>query len=73
MTVKEAYQSYGSKRYITSEGENLAYIVRIIYNSDDDRYLRILEVLNPRVNWTSIPAGVSIQYLDPSVVNSFLY
>lgn len=73
MTVEEAYQSFGSKRYITSEGDNLANLVRVIYNSDDDQYLRILEVLNPRVNWTSIPAGTPIQYLDPSVVTNYLY
>ncbi len=73
MTVEEAYQSYGSKVFIASAEMNLVTIVRIIYESDDDRYLNVLKVLNPRVNWTSLPAGAEIQYLDPSVIKEFLY
>lgn len=73
MTVEEAYQSFGAKVYTTSEGENIVFVVRKLYNSDDDQYLRILEVLNPRINWTSIPAGTQIQYLDPSAIVETLY
>lgn len=73
MTVEEAYQSYGSKVFVASAEMNLVTVVRIIYESDDDRYLNVLKVLNPRVNWTSLPAGTEIQYLDPSVIKEFLY
>lgn len=73
MTVEEAYQSYGSKVFVASAEMNLVTIVRIIYESDDDRYLNVLKVLNPRVNWTSLPAGAEIQYLDPSVIKEFLF
>ena len=37
MTVEEAYQSYGAKKYIASEGDNIAFIVRKIYNSEIGR------------------------------------
>lgn len=73
MTVEEAYQSYGVKKYIASEGDNIAFIVRKIYNSDSDQYLRILEVLNPRVNWISVPGGTQIEYLDPTAITETLY
>lgn len=73
MTVEEAYQSYGVKKYIASEGDNIAFIVRKIYNSDSAQYLRILEVLNPRVNWISVPGGTQIEYLDPTAITETLY
>lgn len=73
MTVEEAYQQYGAKTHIVSEGENIVFLTRRLYNSDNDNYVNILKVLNPRVNWLSMPAGTVIQYLDPDVVNSILY
>ena len=73
MTVEEAYQSFGAKKYTASEGDNIAFLVRKIYNSDSDQYLRILEVLNPRVNWTSISGGTEIEYLDPTAITETLY
>lgn len=73
MTVEEAYQSFGSKTYVTSEGENILFLVRKLYASDSDVYYNILKVLNPRVNWLSIPVGTTIQYLDPTVVTQYLY
>lgn len=73
MTVEEAYQSYGSKVFTASVEMNIVTIVRILYGSDDDRYLNVLRVLNPRINWSSLPAGAEIQYLDSSVIKEFLF
>lgn len=73
MTVEEAYQTYGARRYIASQGETLPFIVRQIYSSDSDQYLHILKVLNPRVNWLSLPAGTVLEYIDPSVISQTLY
>ena len=68
MTVEEAYQTYGARTYVASQGETLPFIVRQIYAADGDQYLHILRVLNPRVNWLALPAGTVLKYLDPSVL-----
>ena len=69
MTIEEAYQSYGSLTYETSVGCNLLCLCRELYGSDSSYYRRILMVLNPRINWLSIPSGVSISYLSPDIVS----
>lgn len=73
MTVEEAVQTYGTKSFITSEGQNLAFIVRMIYRSDDPVYYNILQTLNPRFNWVYTPAGVSLRYIDKNVITQYLY
>lgn len=72
-TVEEFSQRFGCKNYYSTDGDTLPYIVRKIYNSDSDNYINILKVLNPRVNWSSLKVGVTIKYLDPSVVTEELY
>lgn len=69
MTIEEAYQSYGYLTYVSSEGDNLLFVSRRLYGSDSSYYRRILLVLNPRVDWLSLPGGVSIVYLSPDVVS----
>lgn len=69
MTIEEAYQSYGYLTYVSSEGDNLLFVSRRLYGSDSSYYRRILLVLNPRVDWLSLPGGVSIVYLRPDVVS----
>ena len=69
MTIEEAYQSYGYLTYVSSEGDNLLFVSRRLYGSDSSYYRRILLVLNPRVDWLSLPGGVSIVYLSPEVVS----
>lgn len=69
MTIEEAYQSYGYLTYVSSEGDNLLFACRRLYGSDSSYYRRILQVLNPRVDWLSLPGGVSIVYLSPEVVS----
>lgn len=69
MTIEEAYQSYGYLTYVSSEGDNLLFVCRHLYGSDSSYYRRILLVLNPRVDWLSLPGGVSIVYLSPDVVS----
>lgn len=73
MTVEEAAQSYGVRIYTVSQDANLAWVVRQIYDSDGDKYLRILQVLNPRVNWIALPAGTQLSYIDKTVVSGILY
>ena len=69
MTIEEAYQSYGYLTYVSSEGDSLLFVSRRLYGSDSSYYRRILLVLNPRVDWLSLPGGVSIVYLSPDVVS----
>lgn len=69
MTIEEAYQSYGYLTYVSSEGDSLLFVSRRLYGSDSSYYRRILQVLNPRVGWLSLPGGVSIVYLSPDVVS----
>ena len=69
MTIEEAYQSYGYLTYVSSEGDSLLFVSRRLYGSDSSYYRRILQVLNPRVDWLSLPGGVSIVYLSPDVVS----
>lgn len=69
MTIEEAYQSYGYLTYVSGEGDNLLFVCRRLYGSDSSYYRRILLVLNPRVDWLSLPGGVSIVYLSPDVVS----
>lgn len=69
MTIEEAYQSYGYLTYVSSEGDSLLFVCRRLYGSDSSYYRRILLVLNPRVDWLSLPGGVSIVYLSPDVVS----
>lgn len=73
MTIEEAYQTYGARTYIASQGETLPFIVRQIYASDSDQYVHILKVLNPRVNWIAVPAGTVIEYIDPTMITQRLY
>lgn len=73
MTVEEAYQSYGAKVYVTSEGDSLPFLTRIIYKSDSDMWMNVLQVLNPHVNWLSLGAGEPILYLDASMINEELF
>lgn len=60
MTIEEAYQSYGYLTYVSSEGDSLLFVSRRLYGSDSSYYRRVLQVLNPRVDWLSLPGGVSI-------------
>nr|DAT13699.1 MAG TPA: hypothetical protein [Herelleviridae sp.] len=69
MTIEEAYQSYGYLTYVSSEGDSLLFVSRRLYGSDSSYYRRILQVLNPRVDWLSLPGGVSVVYLSPDVVS----
>lgn len=69
MTIEEAYQSYGYLTYVSSEGDSLLFVSRRLYGSDSSYYRRVLQVLNPRVDWLSLPGGVSIVYLSPDVVS----
>lgn len=69
MTIEEAYQSYGYLTYVSSEGDSLLFVSRRLYGSASSYYRRILQVLNPRVDWLSLPGGVSIVYLSPDVVS----
>lgn len=69
MTIEEAYQSYGYLTYVSSDGDNLLFVCRRLYGSASSYYRRILFVLNPRVDWLSLPGGVSIVYLSPDVVS----
>lgn len=69
MTIEEAYQSYGYLTYVSSEGDSLLFVCRRLYGSDSSYYRRVLQVLNPRVDWLSLPGGVSIVYLSPDVVS----
>jgi hypothetical protein len=69
MTIEEAYQSYGYLTYVSSEGDSLLFVSRRLYGSDSSYYRRVLQVLNPRVDWLSLPGGVSIVYLSPEVVS----
>ena len=69
MTIEEAYQSYGYLTYVSSDGDSLLFVSRRLYGSDSSYYRRILQVLNPRVDWLSLPGGVSIVYLSPDVVS----
>lgn len=69
MTIEEAYQSYGYLTYVSSDGDDLLFVCRCLYGSDSSYYRRILLVLNPRVDWLSLPGGVSIVYLSPDVVS----
>lgn len=69
MTIEEAYQSYGYLTYVSSDGDHLLFVCRRLYGSDSSYYRRILLVLNPRVDWLSLPGGVSIVYLSPDVVS----
>lgn len=69
MTIEEAYQSYGYLTYVSSAGDSLLFVSRRLYGSDSSYYRRILQVLNPRVDWLSLPGGVSIVYLSPDVVS----
>lgn len=69
MTIEEAYQSYGYLTYVSSEGDSLLFVSRRLYGSDSSYYRRILQVLNPRVAWLSLPGGVSVVYLSPDVVS----
>lgn len=73
MTVEEAAQAYGTRIYTVSQNANLAWVVRQVYESDDDQYLLILQVLNPRVNWVAIPAGTQIRFIDKSMLRKTLY
>ncbi len=73
MTVEEAYQQFGGKSYIATEGDNIIFLARKIYSSDEDVYQNVLKVLNPRVNWIHIPVGTEILYLDSSVITQYLY
>lgn len=70
MTIEEAYQTYGHLVYVTTEGDSLLWLCRRFYGSDLGYYRRILEVLNPRVNWLHLPVGVVIEYLPAEVVES---
>lgn len=69
MTIEEAYQSYGYLTYVSSEGDSLLFVSRRLYGSDSSYYRRLLQVLNPRVDWLSLPGGVSVVYLSPDVVS----
>ena len=69
MTIEEAYQSYGYLTYVSSDGDSLLFVSRRLYGSDSSYYRRVLQVLNPRVDWLSLPGGVSIVYLSPDVVS----
>lgn len=73
MTVEECFQINGAKVTQTVVEDNLLMLARRLYNDDGEMYKRILRVLNPRVNWLSIPAGVSISYIDPSVITETLF
>lgn len=73
MTVEEAVQTFGTKTFTTSAGQNLAFLVRMIYGSDDGVFYNVLQVLNPRFNWMSTPVGVQLRYLDKSVITQYLY
>lgn len=65
MTVFEAAYKYGTKIYVTSEGDSLHSIVSLLYKDYSDVYYLVLKKLNLRFDWYSIPAGTEIRYLTP--------
>ena len=69
MTIEEARNTYGVLTYTTSEGDSLVWICRRLYGSDATVYRRIMEVLNPRLDWPQLPQGVELSYLSPDVVS----
>lgn len=68
MTIEEAQQAYGYQEYRVSEGDTLLRVCRLVYGSDATLYRRILEVLNPRIDWLGLSIGTVVRYLPPSVV-----
>lgn len=68
MTIEEARNAYGTHTYVTSEGDSLIWICRRLYGSDSSTHRRVLEVLNPRLDWAQLPQGVELSYLSADVV-----
>lgn len=69
MTIEEAKTSYGVKEYQTSVGDSLYSVCRAIYKSDDEKFRKVLRVLNPKVQWMSIGSGTVLEYLEESYCN----
>lgn len=73
MTVEEAYQRYGAKQFVASEGQDILTVSRLIYNSDSETYSNVLRALNPVLNWSYLCSGQVLSYIDASVITSYLY
>lgn len=69
MTIEEARNTYGVQVYIASEGDSLIWVCRRLYGQDAPTYRRILQVLNPRLDWAQLPQGAELSYLSPDVVS----
>lgn len=68
MTVQEARYKYGVLQTTASVGDTLTSIVRRIYSSDDDIYIKVLKSLNNRLDWQCVEPGAVILYFSLSVI-----
>lgn len=70
MTTKEAAAIYPVHEYVTSVGDNLTRIVRLLYGADNDKAYATIKELNIRYNWAYLDGGETIKYFPIDVLNS---
>lgn len=62
MSINEYKQLFGTKKYVTSTGDTLPFIARKFYKEVSYKCLSILVMLNSRIDWDNLEAGVTIEY-----------
>jgi hypothetical protein len=70
MTVKEATAIYAVYEYITSVGDNLTRIVRLLYGTDNDKAFATIKELNHRFDWSCLEGGVTIKYFPEDILSN---
>lgn len=70
MTTKEAAAVYPVHEYVTSVGDNLTRIVRLLYGDDYDKAYETIKELNLRYDWAYLKGGETIKYFPNDVLNT---
>lgn len=68
MTVKEAIATYPVYEYVTSVGDNLTRIVRLLYGKDINEAFVTIKELNPRYDWSYLDGGQIIKYFPEDIL-----